>query len=82
MTGDLAALFPHEELILPGGLRTLLVHRPGLQRASISLFLRVGSRYEDARTNGLTCLVDRFRDRAHAGVDGGIHNAGPIHHVP
>jgi predicted Zn-dependent peptidase len=60
VSGSLASLFRHEERTLPGGLRVLLVPRASLQRATVALFLRVGSRYETLDTNGLSHLLEHM----------------------
>jgi predicted Zn-dependent peptidase len=54
------ALFSHEERVLPGGLRVLLIHQPHLQRATVSLYLRAGARYETRETNGLSHFLEHM----------------------
>ncbi|MCS6898451.1 MAG: pitrilysin family protein [Myxococcales bacterium] len=53
-------LFAHEERDLPGGLRVLLIHKPHLQRATISLYLRVGARHETRETSGLSHFLEHM----------------------
>ena len=63
MTGGasgLRGLFAHEERVLANGLRVLLIPRPALQRASVALHLRVGSRYETTETNGLSHFLEHM----------------------
>lgn len=45
---------------LPNGLTVLSRAMPGLQTASVGLFAAVGSRHEDARTNGLAHLFEHM----------------------
>lgn len=57
---SLPSLFRHEERTLPNGLRVLLMHQPHLQRATASLYLRVGSRFETPPTNGLSHFLEHM----------------------
>ena len=64
---------PHVARTLPNGLRLAVVPRPSLRRAHLGVFVRVGSRFEARRDNGLSHFLehmifrgtDRLRD-AHA----------------
>jgi predicted Zn-dependent peptidase len=64
---------PHVARTLPNGLRLAVVPRPSLRRAHLGVFVRVGSRFESRRDNGLSHFLehmifrgtDRLRD-AHA----------------
>ena len=52
--------FRHEERTLSNGLPVLLVPRPRLHQAAVSLFLRTGSRYETAPDNGLSHFLEHM----------------------
>ena len=47
-------------MTLPSGLRVRLIPLPHLQSATISCFVRVGSRYETAETNGLSHFLEHM----------------------
>lgn len=75
MTGrfDAGDAFRAVEHQLSNGLRVVLVPRPALHQASLALFLRVGSRFERAETNGVSHFLEhmlyrgtRSRPSAHA----------------
>lgn len=68
MTGfaPASARFSHEERLLDNQIRALLVPRPSLQRATVTLFLRVGSRYETRDTNGLSHFLEHMLYRGTA----------------
>jgi predicted Zn-dependent peptidase len=51
---------PTEVLTLDNGLRVRLIPLPHLQTATASFFVRVGSRYEDSRTNGLSHFLEHM----------------------
>jgi predicted Zn-dependent peptidase len=51
---------PAESLTLGNGLRVRLIPLPHLQSATVSFFVRVGSRYENARTNGLSHFLEHM----------------------
>ena len=51
------------ERTLSCGLPVVLVPRPALHRASIALFLRVGSRYETAKDNGISHFLEHMMYR-------------------
>jgi predicted Zn-dependent peptidase len=51
---------PSESFVLGSGLRVRLVPLPHLQSASASFFVRVGSRYETAATNGLSHFLEHM----------------------
>jgi predicted Zn-dependent peptidase len=45
---------------LPNGLRVCVVPQPHLSRAHVSMYVRVGSRYETAETNGLSHFLEHM----------------------
>ncbi len=47
-------------LTLPNGLRVVVIPQPRLSRAHVALYLRVGSRFEDQRTNGLSHFLEHM----------------------
>ena len=51
---------PTEALTLDNGLRVRLIPLPHLQTATASFFVRVGSRYESATTNGLSHFLEHM----------------------
>jgi len=51
---------PTESVTLRNGLRVRLVPLPHLQSATVSFFVRVGSRYETAQTNGLSHFLEHM----------------------
>lgn len=51
---------PTESFTLGNGLRLRLIPLPHLQSATVSFFIRVGSRYESARTNGLSHFLEHM----------------------
>lgn len=51
---------PSESYVLGNGLRVRLVPLPHLQSATASFFVRVGSRYESVRTNGLSHFLEHM----------------------
>ncbi|MFW2388459.1 MAG: M16 family metallopeptidase [Polyangiales bacterium] len=51
---------PTEPFTLGNGLRARLVPLPHLQSATVSFFVRVGSRYENAETNGLSHFLEHM----------------------
>ena len=51
---------PAEPLTLGNGLRVRLIPLPHLQSATVSFFVRVGSRYEKAKTNGLSHFLEHM----------------------
>jgi predicted Zn-dependent peptidase len=52
--------FRFEERTLGNGLRVLLIPRPGLHQAAVSMFLRTGSRYESKADNGLSHFLEHM----------------------
>jgi predicted Zn-dependent peptidase len=52
--------FRFDERTLSNGLRVLLIPRPGLHQAAVSLFLRTGSRYESKIDNGLSHFLEHM----------------------
>ena len=57
---------PSESLTLGNGLRVRLVPLPHLQSATVSFFVRVGSRYETTQTNGLSHFLEHMLYRGTA----------------
>jgi predicted Zn-dependent peptidase len=51
---------PAESLTLGNSLRVRLIPLPHLQSATVSFLVRVGSRYETARTNGLSHFLEHM----------------------
>lgn len=51
---------PCASTTLPSGLRVRLIPLPHLQSATISCFIRVGSRYETSETNGLSHFLEHM----------------------
>jgi predicted Zn-dependent peptidase len=51
---------PSESLTLGNSLRVRLIPLPHLQSATVSFFVRVGSRYETAQTNGLSHFLEHM----------------------
>ena len=51
---------PAESLTLGNSLRVRLIPLPHLQSATVSYFVRVGSRYETAQTNGLSHFLEHM----------------------
>ncbi|MEI7892356.1 MAG: pitrilysin family protein [Myxococcales bacterium] len=54
-----SALVPRS-LTLPNGLRVLAIAQPGLHQVQCSLHVRVGSRFETARTNGISHFLEHM----------------------
>jgi predicted Zn-dependent peptidase len=50
----------YSSLVLGNGLRVLAVPQPQLHRAHVGLYVRVGSRYETAQTNGLSHFLEHM----------------------
>jgi predicted Zn-dependent peptidase len=57
---DSGGAFQAIEHRLSNGLRVVLVPRPALHQSSIALFLRVGSRFETAETNGVSHFLEHM----------------------
>lgn len=53
--------------VLKNGLRLNLVHMPGVHRAALDVHVRVGSRYESARDNGISHFHEHM---LHRGIPG------------
>jgi predicted Zn-dependent peptidase len=51
---------PRASMTLSSGLRIRLIPLPHLQSATIACFIRVGSRYETAQTNGLSHFLEHM----------------------
>ncbi len=45
---------------LPNGLRVVATPQPQLHRAHVALYFRVGSRFEDAKTNGISHFLEHM----------------------
>jgi predicted Zn-dependent peptidase len=52
---------------LPNGLRVVLAPLPHLHGATLAVFVKVGSRHEDARTNGLSHVLEHMLFRGTEG---------------
>jgi len=50
----------HHTTTLPNGLRVVVVPRPELRRAHLAAFVRVGSRFESRRDNGLSHFLEHM----------------------
>lgn len=50
----------HHDVFLSNGLLVVLVPEPRVHRAVASLYLRVGSRFEDKRTNGVSHFLEHM----------------------
>jgi predicted Zn-dependent peptidase len=50
----------HHVATLPGGLRVVVVPQPQLHRAHVALWVRVGSRFETADTNGIGHFLEHM----------------------
>ena len=59
-TPEASLLLPHRATQLPNGLRVITVEQPHLHSASVSLFVKCGSRHESAEHWGLTHLVEHM----------------------
>ncbi len=53
-------MVPFRTATLPNGLRVVAAHQPHLQRAHVALYFRVGSRFEDPRTNGISHFLEHM----------------------
>ena len=51
---------PREELVLDNGLRVIVLPTPGRFSAAASLYVKCGSRFEEATTNGLSHVVEHM----------------------
>lgn len=58
----------HFDAKLPNGLPVVLVPQPSVHRAVASLYLRVGSRFETTRTNGLSHFLEHMVFRGTASL--------------
>ena len=54
------APLPSESFTLGNGLQVRLIPLPHIQSATASFFVRVGSRYESAKTNGLSHFLEHM----------------------
>jgi len=61
-----AAAIAPREFTLANGLRTVIVEVPHLHTVSLVMYARVGSRYESAKTNGLSHFVEHMLFRGTA----------------
>ncbi|MGO8998458.1 MAG: M16 family metallopeptidase [Polyangiaceae bacterium] len=53
-------MVPFKTAKLPNGLRVITTPQPQLHRAHVALYLRVGSRFEDERTNGISHFLEHM----------------------
>jgi predicted Zn-dependent peptidase len=53
-------LLPYRLETLPNGLRVVATAQPQLHRAHVALYVRVGSRFEDEKTNGLSHFLEHM----------------------
>jgi len=53
-------MLSHHDVILPNGLRVVLVPQPNVHRAVVSLYLRAGSRYETPENNGISHFLEHM----------------------
>ena len=60
------ALYRREKRTLPNGLRVVTVELPHLHSASIVMYAKVGSRYENAHDNGLSHFLEHMLFRGTA----------------
>jgi len=51
---------PHQEEVLPNGLRVLVVPRKSSHRAIVTMLFRVGSRFETAESNGISHFLEHM----------------------
>ncbi len=51
---------PHQTRVLANGVRVVAVGQPGLHRAHVALYVRIGSRFEDPRTCGLSHFLEHM----------------------
>jgi predicted Zn-dependent peptidase len=56
----LTPVLAHRDATLPNGLSVVLVPMPHVHRAVASLYLRVGSRFEPAETNGISHFLEHM----------------------
>jgi predicted Zn-dependent peptidase len=61
-------MLTHEDVVLPSGLRVVLVPMPSVHRAVASLYLRVGSRFESAQDNGISHFLEHMVFRGTASL--------------
>jgi predicted Zn-dependent peptidase len=59
----------HQDLVLPNGLRVVLVPQPNVHRAVAALYLRVGARFEAPATNGLSHFLEHMVFRGTATLE-------------
>ena len=53
-------MVPFRTTTLPNGLRVIAAAQPQLHRAHAALYFRVGSRFEDPRTNGISHFLEHM----------------------
>ena len=56
-------MLTHHDVVLPNGLRVVLVPQPAVHRAVAALYLRVGSRFEAAENNGISHFLEHMSFR-------------------
>jgi predicted Zn-dependent peptidase len=59
----------HHDLILPNGLRVVLVPQPSVHRAVATLYLRVGARFETPENNGISHFLEHMVFRGTPSLD-------------
>lgn len=55
-----APMLEHHDIVLPNGLKLVLVPQPNVHRAVASLYLRVGSRFETPENNGISHFLEHM----------------------
>jgi predicted Zn-dependent peptidase len=55
-----ALAISHREEVLPNGLQVMVVDRPNVHRAVVTMLFRVGSRYETVETNGISHFLEHM----------------------
>ena len=53
-------MLEHHDVVLPNGLKLVLVPQPSMHRAVASLYLRVGSRFETPENNGISHFLEHM----------------------
>jgi predicted Zn-dependent peptidase len=53
-------MLEHHDIVLPNGLKLVLVPQPNVHRAVASLYLRVGSRFETPENNGISHFLEHM----------------------
>jgi predicted Zn-dependent peptidase len=58
--GDIIDIMNYKTSLLPNGLRLLVVPLPNLESASVTLWVKVGSRYEKEKVNGISHFLEHM----------------------